>query len=191
MRVIRTEMYFDDVNGLSRHPRRWLRRGEENQNPGLGFAWFRSDQAGPFNFGDDKQFEVEELPTEQIDDALDMLLQDREWFDFKMDLHRGGFFPREGIQNPGIIAYVHEQSIVIEQSPPAAVRFKELLKRTNAPVYIGAYMGYAAAHEMPALMFLTVPLGIMVIGPAMGVSEALAIGLNKRIQQMFERRRKK
>lgn len=191
MRVIRTEMYFEEVNGLSRRRRRWARLGPEDRNPGLGFAWFHSDEVGPFDIPNDKGFHVRELRVEQIDDALDMLLQDREWSDLELDLDRGGFFPRDGIQNADIVAYVHEQSIIIEQSPPVAVRFKELLKRTNAPVYIGAYIGYAAAHEMPALMFVTVPLGIMVIGPAMGVSEALAAGLNRRIQRMFERHKKK
>lgn len=191
MRVIRTEMYFDEVVGLSRRPDRWPQLESEDSNPGLGFAWFRSDNAGPLNFKNDKRFEVRELRTDQIEDALDMLLQDRKWSDLAFDLDRGGFFPREGIQNADIISYVYEQSIIIEQSPPVAVRFRELLKRANAPVYIGAYMGYAAAHEMPALMFITVPLGIMVIGPAMGVSEALAVGLNKRIQQMFTRRKRK
>jgi hypothetical protein len=39
-------------------------------------------------------------------------------------------------------------------------------------------------------MFITIPLGILVVGSALGVSEGMARGLNKRIGRMFDRRRK-
>ena len=46
-------------------------------------------------------------------------------------------------------------------------------------------MGFRMAGDDPALMFLTVPGGIIVVGSALGVADALAYGLSKQIKRLF------
>lgn len=185
MRVIRTEMYFEDVSGTSRRPRPWLRPDREEKNSGLAFAWFRSDEPGPFNIENEKAFRVREIAMDHVRVSLDALLRDLDGRE--LDFPEG--LSAERIQNPKIIDFIYDATIILEQSPPEAVRFKDLLKRTNAPIYVGTYMGAGLSFDHPALLIITIPVGIIVVGSAIGVAEAIAAGLNKRVASMFKRRR--
>jgi hypothetical protein len=183
MRVIRTEMYFDEEEIVGFEPGRRYRppidpEGEEN--PGLAFAWFRSDFPGPFDFKNYKWFEGFEIQTGDVGQALDLLLRGggnrelRRW--------RG-----EGeIRNQEVVDFIFNQDIILERSPPTAIPFKDLLKKSNGPLWIGAAMGYSLAGDHPALLFVTVPGGIIVVSSALGVAEAIAGGLNKRIKRLFD-----
>jgi hypothetical protein len=187
MRVIRTEIYFDDVNGASRRPRSRMRGSREDKyNHGLAFAWFRSDEPGPFDIKNVKAFSVKEIALDQVRPILDALLRDRDGRDIELD---EGLFA-ERIENPDLIDFIYKQTIILEQSPPEAVRFKDLLKRTNAPIYAGTFMGAGLSHDYPALMIITIPLGIIVVSSALGVADAMAAGLNKRVKEMFARKKK-
>ncbi len=187
MRVIRTEMYFDDVNGASRRPRSWMRgMDREEKNHGIAFAWFRSDELGPFDIKSQKAFRVREITVDQVQPALDVLLRDVDGWDIELADER----LTEPIQNANIIDFIYEAAVVLEQSPPEAVRFKDLLKRTNAPIYVGTFMGASLSYDHPALLIITIPVGIIVVGSALGIAEAMAAGLNKRVQQMFDRRKR-
>jgi hypothetical protein len=185
MRVIRTEMYFDDssVNAADAHHRkRSMRRFNEKKNHGLAFAWFRNDGDDSFSIKSHKWFEGKEIGIDQIDLALDLLLRDVDEFEITRMLSG------ESVRNPEIIDYVLQQSIILEHSPPVAIPFKNLLKKTNSALLIGAYVGYASAGDNPALMILTVPGGIIVVGSALGVADAMAYGLNKQIKRLFDRK---
>ncbi len=70
------------------------------------------------------------------------------------------------------------ECIVVEQSPPQLLSLTELLKKGTG-VSIGAYVGLQVASG--PLLFVTVPLGIMIVGVAVGVSDALRIGLYDRL----------
>jgi len=182
MRIIRTEMYFEhsQVVGFERHRSLLLIDPEEDPNPGLAFAWIKTDTPGPVNLANYKWFDGSELPPEDIELGLDFLI-------------RGGdargvrrWRRSEPIKNQSIVKFIFDQPIIIEESPPKAVTFKDLLKKTNGPLWIGAIMGYRLAGDSSALLFLTVPGGIIVVSTALGVAEAIAMGLNKRLQRLFE-----
>ncbi|MEK7994426.1 MAG: hypothetical protein AAB403_11540 [Planctomycetota bacterium] len=186
MRVIRTEMYFDEVDGVNRSGRRSLMRDREEKNYGLAFAWFRGDDPGPFDIPNFKAFRVREIAIDDVPRALDALLREVDGRDLELNRERFD----EDARNPQIVNFVYEQSIILEQSPPQAVLFKDILKKTNGKLYVGTFMGIGASYDYPALMFVTIPLGIIVVGSAMDVSEAMGAGLNKVVKRMFDRRKK-
>lgn len=179
MRVIRTEIYFDDqsVSGANRSSRHFLRLPSEEKNLGFAFAWFRHDNATSFEIRHFKWFRGEEIEPEQIDQALDLLIREESYERF--DRH-------ESIRNPKIIEFILEQDVVLERSPPFAIPFKKLLKQTNSAVLLGGYIGARMAWDDPALMLLTIPGGIIAVGSALGVADAMAYGLNKHIKRMFD-----
>jgi hypothetical protein len=115
MRIIRTEMYFDELS-IRTHQRRYWRGTPEREesNGGLAFAWFHSETAGPFDIADDTVFNVRQIRADQVDAVLDMLLLDRNWADIELDLGGGGLFPPEGIRNAALVEFVQSQPIVIE-----------------------------------------------------------------------------
>lgn len=184
MRVIRTEMYFDDqsVNG-SNARRRFRSRGRfaEEKNHGIAFAWFRNDGDVPINIRNYKWFDGREIEVGQVSQALDVLLRDGD----QREIYRVGE-PTEKIQNPSVIDFIFGQDVVLEHSPPFAIPFKNLLEKTNSAVLIGAYVGYAMAGDDPLLMILTIPGGIIVVGSALGIADAMAYGLNKQIKRLFD-----
>jgi hypothetical protein len=176
MRVLRTEMYFpeDQIFDLNR------RRTSHADNPGLGFAWLR---------------------TETRPHGIDEQLLEHRWFDREQRVAMGFLdyairgherrFPSPNIGdfgsvlNPGIIRFVMDGEIVLENSPPEAVTFRSLL--TKAPgVAIGTYVGMKAAGDTTMLMLLTVPTGIIVCSSAIGVSKALEKGLNKAVEKLIK-----
>jgi hypothetical protein len=177
MRVIRTEMYFseEDIFGLNR------RRTSHARNPGLGFAWLRTDR-----------------PARGIDEQL---LEDRH-FDRQegaatafLDLAIRGYERSETISQPNayfgatynqsIVQSVMNGNIVIENSPPDAVTFRSLLAKAPG-VAIGTMVGMKAAGDTSLLMLLTVPTGIVVCSSAIGVSKALEKGLNKVVEKVIK-----
>ena len=177
MRVIRTEMYFSEehIFGLNR------RRTSHARNPGLGFAWLRTD-----------------WPARGIDEQL---LEDRH-FDRQegaatafLDLAIRGYERSETISQPNayfgatynqsIVQSVMNGNIVIENSPPDAVTFRSLLAKAPG-VAIGTMVGMKAAGDTSLLMLLTVPTGIVVCSSAIGVSKALEKGLNKVVEKVIK-----
>lgn len=74
--------------------------------------------------------------------------------------------------------------VIVENSPPEAVPFSMLLRSASTAV-VGTYIGIRMAGS-PALMLLTVPAGLLVIGSAMGVAKALEKGLNKRVRKLLK-----
>lgn len=184
MRIIRTEMYFEEAEIIGQEigaPRSPF-DPDVGANPGLAFAWIKADIPGPFNIGNYKWFRGSELPDGEVGSALDYLLRGGDGLGFRR--WQGGGH----IENRAIVDFIFEQPIILEQSPPKAVPFKDLLKKSNGPLWIGTMMGYSLAGNQPALLFLTVPGGIIVVSTAWGVAEAVAMGLNKRLKRLFEGR---
>jgi hypothetical protein len=75
-----------------------------------------------------------------------------------------------------------EPVIVIEQSPCALTDLTSFLQKATG-VSIGAYMGMTAATSLgnPLLMFITAPLGMLIMGTASGVGAALEQGLRDKV----------
>lgn len=177
MRVLRTEMYFseDQINGLNR------RRTTHAKNPGLGFAWLRIEHRPR---GIDEQllqhrfFDRRESAAAAFLDLAIRGHEKRATFS-TADAHFGSTF------NPGIVRSVMDGAIVVENSPPEAVTFRSLLNKAPG-VAIGTLVGMKAAADMPMLMLLTVPTGIVVCSSAIGVSKALEKGLNKAVEKLMK-----
>lgn len=192
MRVILTELFFDGESApklAGKRRRHRFRRVpiRKEQVEGVAFAWFKSDGAigEPRDLTNLKAFMLEELPRDQIERALGLIVSDVEhqpgW---RIDLD-------EPIENPEHVKLILDTPIILEHSPPEAVKFLDILKRTNTPAMIGAYVGYHMAGDSPLLMILFVTGGIIVVSSAVGIGDALAEGLHKSIEQFFERPRRR
>jgi hypothetical protein len=81
--------------------------------------------------------------------------------------------------------YVTQQSIVIERSPPVALPFSAFLKNASGAM-IGTYVGVEIAGNVPLLLLITVPGGIMLVSSAIGISKALEKGFNKVVSRAFK-----
>lgn len=183
MRIIKTEMYFEEISGGEKFRRRtsWRRDwDEEKYNHGIAFAWIKNVDGAPFDIQKTEWFDGEKISTENIPLAIDALLRDEDGH-YSRILHRS-----MELKNQAVIEYVLDQPIILEQSPPSAIPFRQILAKTNI-ILIGSAIGYANAGDSPLLLFVLVPGGIIVVGSAVGVAEAFAAGLNKKISRMFKK----
>ena len=177
MRVIRTEMYFSEehIFGLNR------RRTSHARNPGLGFAWLRTDRPA---HGVDEQLLEDHYFDRQEGAAtafLDLAIRGQERSETISQPN--AFFG--AIYNQRLVQEVLNGDIVIENSPPEAVTFRSLLAKAPG-VAIGTMVGMKAAGDTSLLMLLTVPTGIVVCSSAIGVSKALEKGLNKAVEKVIK-----
>lgn len=194
MRVIRTEMYFEpqDVKGFDGYTRRRPPRGPrgEDEQPGLAFAWFRTDamidRADIENikaFRSLRPDQPDYPDLHQIRGLLDLFLRDAVDPDFLR-------IPRDDLlENPSIVDYLLDQEIVMEHSPPFSISLKGVLDRANTPMWIGTLVGFSAAPwDHPVLLLLTVPGGIIAVSSARGIGSAMESGLQKAMKRLFDGR---
>jgi hypothetical protein len=99
---------------------------------------------------------------------------------YNPDLYQNERFSRQFQPSPSIINLVEASSIVIANSPPAAIDFATLAKNASA-VTMGAFIGYQVGANNPPLLFLTVPAGMIICGASWAVSQALERGLKELI----------
>lgn len=189
MRVLRTEMYFSEnqIRGLNR------RRTTHATNPGLGFAWLRTERR-PHGIDErlleHRWFYRDERTAEVFLDVAVRGYEGRVSLFEPQPRLRGGPFPSSRSEfatqlNPGITRTVMDGDIIVENSPPEAITFRSL--PTKAPgVAIGTFVGMKAAGDANMLMLLTVPTGILVCSSAIGVSKALEKGLNKAVERLLK-----
>jgi hypothetical protein len=188
MRVIQTEFYFDPESVKSSVPRRMLTpsgsRFKPSSNPGVAVAWFG------LNYVD-----LSDVDSSEILSGSQLYLTEdakiiSSFIDFSIRERRGVLRPsvlqNAFIENPGIVEYVLNAEVVIERSPPTVELLKNLA-RSSPSVAIGSYIGVGSAHGSYPLMMITVPLGIIVVGSAIGVSQGLRRGLNKSIERAVKR----
>lgn len=89
---------------------------------------------------------------------------------------------------PSIIENVLSEAIIVEHSPPSVIRLKEIMDGiAKNPKGVGAVVGMVAAKDYPALMLISVPLGIYIIGSAPAVTGAIQRGLIGVIDAVFEK----
>jgi hypothetical protein len=183
MRVISTFMYFDEVNG-ERKFRRHPGRGEET-DPGIGIAWFAGETSDLMPISNLKAFrsvlrDEREFNEQALRNYLDLFLVDADEFEFEQ--------PERSLKNEDIVDFLINEPFVIEKSPPIHVRLKGMIDKTNLPVWIGTYMGWHVVPEHSVMLFITIPGGIVVVSSAIGLSSALAAGLNKSVKKLFKMR---
>jgi hypothetical protein len=177
MRVIRTEMFFDQISTGSRAS------DAAKANPGVSVAFFggaieRQPVLVELLFSR-RQF-VTSNNDPNIGKFLDFSLRGIE-NSFRFQSSR---YLREGLRHQEEVRYILDANIVIEESPPHWETLKALLAKSSG-VAIGTYAGIELAASNPELMIFTNPAGIVVVGSAIGVSKALAKGLNKKIASLF------
>jgi hypothetical protein len=183
MRVLTTWMYFEQSQVTGREFGRRRRGREEEQDPGVGIAWYAGETTAPRDISNIKAFrslrggDEEPLNEERLRDLVDLFLLDAEEFEFDR--------PERSLKNPAIVDYVLSQPIVIERSPPITVTLKGLLTATNLPIWIETYMGWSVVPDHSVLLFITVPGGIIVVSFATGLALALSAGLSKSIKRLF------
>jgi hypothetical protein len=78
---------------------------------------------------------------------------------------------------PWAVPLLEEERVIIAQSPPVQVSFRSLARQAS-----GAFIGAALAYEAlgtapPALLFVTVPFGMIICSAAVGLSRGLEAGL--------------
>lgn len=80
-------------------------------------------------------------------------------------------------------AVLEDAWIPIENSPLSGERLAVLA--SSSPIALGAGLGIYAAHDNHILVLFLVPAGIIICGSAVGISEALRFGLEKRVKDMI------
>jgi hypothetical protein len=185
MRVIRTEMYFEPISIPF----------TDAHNPGVAFAWFNTGQEIDLS-----ETEIARLEFDygSIQGVRSVSVTDDNLFDFRRILARallGEPDVRDAELNTLLLSTPLRSAvdailggdIIIERSPPSAINLKDLTRNVSS-ASVGTYMGFAAAGDNHALLFLTVPAGIIVVGAAVGISKALEAGLNKAIARFIQQR---
>jgi hypothetical protein len=169
-RVIRTEFYFE---GASSFP------ATEDGFPSLSVAWIRRANSGldperlaHFAASPDLNLRLDQ--SAGMEAALSILLLNPTALP-----HGQLVIPAEP---PDEARELRLQPIVIERSPPVSEPLFGLLHKATF-ASIGTFMGLAITPgEAPLLMLVTVPLGCIIMGSAMGVSRGLSVGLAKRVE---------
>jgi hypothetical protein len=197
MRVLRTELYFIPVEWEERFGRKL----SPFTNPAISAAWFRAPQEISTVHVLRALEEYTHLSQLVLASEADPLETSRNFFDRVLEPENYLEPPKEGkrlVLNPaigselgksgeGFAEAVLDLEIVIEQSPPSLETLKSIIKKSPG-VAIGTYIGFTAVGEShPALLFAAVPMGIVVVGSAIGISRALERGLNHAIEASFKR----
>jgi hypothetical protein len=187
MRVLTTWMYFDRSQIKGGEPPRFSGRPAEEIDPGIGVAWFGGDTTSLMDpIHNLKAFRLlprheKEVPLteEHLRNYVDLFLIGAREFEFGR--------PERSIKNEQVVEYVLTQPIIIERSPPVGITLKGLLTKTNLPIWIGSYMGWSVAPDHSVLLFITIPGGIIVVGSAIDVANALGAGLSKSVKRLFRK----
>lgn len=193
MRIIRTELYFDEdqVSGYEMFRSRPPRRGEAEKNPGVAFLWIKREDGNLLEFDGSKDFRPirrsrsQGHPGNAASDEVRGIIEL-----FIRDADEDGFLriPSDiRLENRALVDFVLAQQVVMEHSPPFSIAFKALLDQKNSPMWIGTFIGTGAGWERPVLLFITVPVGIIVVSSALGIGAAMQAGLNKSIKRLFDR----
>jgi hypothetical protein len=97
---------------------------------------------------------------------------------------------RDDVHNGAIVDFIMNANVVIEESPPTWEQLKALVSKSPG-IGIGTFVGFQWAGAHPELMIITVPVGIIVVSSAIGISEALKKGLNKKVETLFKDRHRR
>jgi hypothetical protein len=73
------------------------------------------------------------------------------------------------------------QDIVIERSPPLAFTLANILRNATS-VSLGVLVGTGLSPD-PLIMSIAIPVGILLMGPVMGISKGLERGLARLIEE--------
>jgi len=182
MRVVRTEYYFDkyqvDWNGDF---------ASATENPNIAFAWIVAD--APVGAADVPNFHVvDSSPVSKLEDeerenlvrCMNMFLTSKSDGAAKLAPLSEQHSPSSA--NRQLIEECLASNVVIEQSPIEELSIKQLLARATS-WSLGTYLGEVAVGSSPALLVITLPLGVIIMGTAAGISKGLEAGLHRAIER--------
>jgi hypothetical protein len=171
-------MYFENVHRVGGAASKAAR-----MNPGIGFAFFQENTAP--NFPIEKLFSysrrVSNDDNRTIRQYLDLSVRGVE----KSYRYQSSKYLWEGVRNEEIVQYILNSNIVMERSPPYWEMLKSLISKSPG-IGIGTFVGFELSGSIPELMIITVPVGILVVSSAIGVSKALERGLNKKVEHLLK-----
>ncbi len=190
MRVIRTEMYFD-ANSVK------FETKERERNPGVVAAWFRMENAEQLDIGeianlcDAKYARIAPKEAASVFDIFADLAVQNIRSETAQNILQNALAKHDyRVANQGVVQFLYDAEIVLDGSPPFPFPLSKIAKG-SAAVVIGTFLGWGVADGNYPLMFVTIPAGIILIGSAIGVSRGLENGLNKWIEDLFKKKRKK
>jgi hypothetical protein len=87
-----------------------------------------------------------------------------------------------------VVDFVLSASIVVEHSPPSHTTLNEIVAaaKGKSPQVLGALLGYVAGEPHGLLLLITVPLGMLIVSSASGISRALEEGLHEVVKRIFK-----
>jgi hypothetical protein len=191
-RVIRTELYFDPLEIKWRLPERVI------GTPGISFLFYHGDSSNlkqtimgtaftyPPEFNMLRYSEgffpflpppPQELSRTEIRAFVDGALQNDTY-----GFYRGSAETYTEL-NTALIDQIFQTPIIVENSPPEAIPFHQLMSKPSILV-IGTFLGMQVSG-LTELLFLTAPAGIIVVGSAVSVVRAIDRGLNHYVDRMF------
>jgi hypothetical protein len=164
LRVLKTEFYFDPFEIRWRYPELVF------ANPAISMVFFQCDPAkmtwGSLYLSQSTNPNYKEHP-EVIRAFFDAQLQRTPF---------RAFGPQDAeILNGELIDRIYEQPVIIEQSPAEGIPFFTMLKGASAAT-IGTFIGVKGL-DGNALLFISVPAGIIVVGSAIAITHAFEKGL--------------
>lgn len=178
MRVIRTEIFFDEIMEVGAGATK-----SATLNPGVGIAFLQVKPTISFRF--DSILEkpiVYSAPNErEVRRFLDLSVRGIE----RSYGRPYSKYWQDDVHNNSVVNYIMNANVVVEQSPPEWETFKALVSKSPG-IGIGTFVGFQMAGPHTELMILTVPAGIIAVSSAIGVSEALKKGLNKKVDALFK-----
>jgi hypothetical protein len=182
MRIIRTEYYFDKFQVD------W--KGDfasAAENPNIAFAWIIAD--APVAAADVPNFHVvDSSPVSKLEDEeRENLIRCMNVFLTSKSDGMVNAVPFSDQQTPSpanrqLIEECLESTVVIEQSPIEELSMQQLVARATS-WSLGTYLGVTAAASSPALAVITIPLGVIIMGTAAGISRGLEAGLHRAIER--------
>jgi hypothetical protein len=184
MRVIRTGLYFNDVESEYRSLRQMLlgrASSAKNRNIdyNVDFAWFNLSNeglgSGDFILNAPRDSFTEPFIADAKDRVprfLDIVVQGSERRNFKNRILA------ERVVNREIVESILDSPIIIERLPQEAITFASILKGASS-VTIGL-IRVATGHY--PLMFVAIPMGVIVVGSAIGITKGLQNGLQKEVE---------
>jgi hypothetical protein len=178
MRILRTEMYFDssELRGLD----------ASESNPGVAVAFAMPDGGQTEGIGERlllSWYAGPSLSEEMFDVFLDIALRGLS----DQAAHDAWSQPVPVVLNKEHVKFLGDANIVVEQSPPEWATLKSLVARGSG-ITVGTMLGTLGLTY--PLLFFTVPMGIIIVGAARGISKGLEGGLNQMIQRALRPRRR-
>lgn len=90
------------------------------------------------------------------------------------------------LKNSEIVNGIFDSGLVVERSPPEWLPLKSVLQHAPTATALGTYIGIYSITGNNWLMMISIPMGVIIMGAAVGVSKGLSLGLQHKIESLFK-----